>query len=351
MSHELTPSRSERNRRVLLDAYPGDTLDAGNFRTVVTGVPVAGPGEVLVRTVFLMIASGQRAFIQGPTFRERVALGEVMYGPALAEVVSGPPEGPAPGEMVFCAAGWQDYAVLPVAEVTPLGPLDGPLVRHLGVYGLNGLTAYFGMYEVGRVEKGETVVVSAAAGGVGHLAGQLAKIAGARVVGITSSAEKNRFLRQSLGFDATVSRRSATFAEDLRAACPDGVDVFFDNVAGPVLEEVLPVMAHHGRVVCCGTTSHYDSAEQATTGPRGIPLLLTVKSLTMAGLLVNDFEDRWPEALGHLAGWVSDGGLIPVDDIRDGLESAPAALVDMMAGGNIGQLSIRIRKADHERVL
>jgi NADPH-dependent curcumin reductase CurA len=200
------------------------------------------------------------------------------------------------------------------------------------------------MLKVGQVTADDTVVVSAAAGGVGHLAGQLARIVGARVIGITGSDDKNRILEEELGFSATVNRRSPTFSTDLRAACPDGTNVFFDNVGGGVLEAILPQMAAHGRVVCCGAVASYDTAQDAVLapGPRGIPLLIVNTALRLEGFLTADFMPEWGDALVHLAGWSQQGPLKPITKVWDGLDAAPAALVAMLAGENIGQVVIRV---------
>jgi NADPH-dependent curcumin reductase CurA len=200
------------------------------------------------------------------------------------------------------------------------------------------------MLEVGRVEPGDTVVVSAAAGGVGHLAGQLARISGARVIGITGSDDKNRILEEVLSFSATVNRRSATFASDLRAACADGANVFFDNVGGGVLEAMLPLMAAHGRVVCCGAVASYDTAQDAVLapGPRGIPLLIVNNALRIEGFLTADFMPEWGDALDQLAAWTQEGQLNAITKVWDGLDAAPAALVAMLAGENIGQVVVRV---------
>ena len=185
------------------------------------------------------------------------------------------------------------------------------------------------------------MLVSGAAGGVGHLAGQLARVAGARVVGITGSAAKNDVLRKRLGYDAALDRRSPTFAADLEQACPDGVSVYFDTVAGPLLGLVLPVLARHGRIVCCGATAQYDSPAP-TAGPPELPVQLIAKSLRMQGFLVADFRPRWAEAQRALHGLERSGVLTFLEDVRHGLEAAPAALVGMLDGGNIGQLAVRL---------
>jgi len=260
-----------------------------------------------------------------------------MAGFTLGEVIAGDLP---PGAVVACEAGWQEYAVLPAAAVRPV-TVRGELSHHLGAVGVNGLTAYFGLLEVGRPQPGETVVVSGAAGATGHLVGQLARLAGCRVVGIAGSADKIRLLTEQLGFDAAVNHRSTSLRQDLRAACPEGVDVYFDNVGGSVLETTLSLMNQRGRVVCCGAVSQYDTSNPAP-GPRGVPGYLVSKSLRMEGFIVTDFHGLWPNAERRLARWLADGRLIALQDMVEGLYSAPAALIGLLKGDNVGKRIVRV---------
>ena len=210
-----------------------------------------------------------------------------------------------------------------------------------GIFGINGLTAYFGLLDIGKPVAGETVVVSAAAGATGNVVGQVARLSGARVVGITGSADKNAMLRDKLGFDATANHRSETFRSDLRAACPAGIDVYFDNVGGPVLENVLSMTNLHGRIACCGVLSRYDTTTPAG-GPLGVPGHLVTKRIRMEGFLVHDFEPQWPAALEKLYQWVDDGDMVVLEEIVEGLENAPGALIGQLAGANVGKLTVRV---------
>jgi NADPH-dependent curcumin reductase CurA len=332
--------RSRTNHQILLARRPEGRLEESHFRSAVCPVPEPGPGELLCRVVLLSIDPANRAWMQGPTYRAQVEEGQVMSGFTLAEVVADRGTRIPPGTIVACEAGWQEYAVVPADHARPI-EVRGPLTHHMSVLGITGLTAYFGLLEVGRPKRGETVVVSAAAGATGNVVGQLARIHGARVVGITGSDEKNRMLERDLAFDATVNHRSPTLRKDLAARCPAGVDVYFDNVGGRVLETILPLMNLHGRVVCCGAVSQYDTANPPP-GPSGVPGQLVVKRLRMEGFIVLDSVERWPRAEAELAAWVARGELEVLEEVVDGLASAPRALIGLLAGDNVGKRLVRV---------
>ena len=305
------------NRRIVIAEIPDGPLEARHFREEVAPMPEPGPGEVLCRTLYASIDPVNRMSMNAQTYRGGLGVGDVMAAFTLSELPD--------GTIVSCQAGWQEWAALPESEVVPIKVL-GPLSHHLGVLGLNGLTAYFGI-ELGAVRPGETVVVSAAAGATGNVAGQLAKRAGARVVGIASGGKLD--VLRGLGFEA-LDRR----ALDLKAV--GGIDVYFDNVGGPLLDAVLPRMNAHGRIVCCGTLSAYDG--DAPPGPRAVPGLLISRRLRMEGFVVLDYVDRWPDAARHLAA----ADLTVLEEVVDGLSAAPAALVDVLAGGNVGKRIVRV---------
>jgi NADPH-dependent curcumin reductase CurA len=232
---------------------------------------------------------------------------------------------------------------VPVSQVRQVRT-ELPLVHHLGLLGQHGLAAYLGMLKIGQIEVGETVVVSAAAGGVGHLAGQMAANAGASVIGITGSAEKNRILEEELGFSRTVNRCSPTFPGDLRAACGAGADTFLGHIGGPVLDPRRPLMAAHGRAVCYGAVARYDADQDAVLapGPRGIPLLVINETLRVAGFLIADFASERSAAFHQLAEWAERDQLKTITKVWDGLDAAPHALMAMLAGGNVGQVVVRV---------
>ncbi|WP_110319068.1 NADP-dependent oxidoreductase [Mycolicibacterium moriokaense] len=328
---------SGSNRQIVLAERPEGKLERRHFRSVSSDVTEPAAGEVLCRTVLLSIDPANRAWMQASTYRDQLSGGDVMAGFTLCEVVAGDL---SVGTVVVCEAGWQQYAILRVSDVQQVAPRAN-LGDHLGALGVNGITAYCGLLEVGRPQPGDTVVVSGAAGATGHLVGQLARLAGCVVVGIAGADAKLRVLTDRLGFDEAVSYRSRTFRKDLRAACPRGIDVYFDNVGGAVLEAALPLMNVNGRVVCCGAVSAYDAAAPSS-GPRGVPGHLVTKRLRMEGFIASDFRDQWPVAEQRLAGWVDGGQLIAMQDVVDGLDSAPDALIGLLNGDNIGKRIVRV---------
>ena len=229
---------------------------------------------------------------------------------------------------------------MPVKHLAKMPKVE-PMTHLLSVYGIAGLTAYFGLLDVGKPKAGETVVVSAAAGSVGSIVGQIAKIKGCRVVGIAGGQEKCRWLTSELGFDAAVDYKDGPVFKALKAAAPDGIDIYFDNVGGDILEACLAQMNNRGRIACCGAISQYDGVPSAS-GPRGVPGLIVVKRLTMQGFIVMDYMERRNEALRDLQSWIASGTLKVQEDVIDGLENAPKALIGLLAGDNRGKRMIRL---------
>jgi NADPH-dependent curcumin reductase CurA len=263
-----------------------------------------------------------------------------MAGGGIAEVIASKAPGLAKGDIVFGDTGWQDYAAVPAKHLTKLPRIE-PMTHLLSVYGIAGLTAYFGLLHVGHPKPDETVVVSAAAGSVGSIVGQIAKIKGCHVVGIAGGADKCQWLTSELGFDAAVDYKDGAVFKALKAAAPRGIDVYFDNVGGDILEACLAQMNLRGRIACCGAISQYDGAP-SPTGPRGVPGLIVVKRLIMQGFLVMDFMDQRNSALVDLQAWVTSGKLKVQEDVIDGLENTPTALIGLLAGENRGKRMIRL---------
>jgi NADPH-dependent curcumin reductase CurA len=263
-----------------------------------------------------------------------------MAGGAVAEVIETRSPALAVGDLVFADTGWQDYAVLPARRLAKLPRLE-PITHLLSVYGVAGLTAYFGLLRAGNPVAGETVVVSAAAGSVGSLVGQIAKIKGCTVIGIAGGPAKCAWLTGELGFDAAVDYKAGALFKSLKDAAPKGIDVYFDNVGGDIFEACLFQMNVKGRIACCGAVSQYDGAP-APHGPRGVPGLFVVKRLSVQGFIVSDFFEERDRALGDLQSWVAEGRLKVQEDILDGLENTPRALIGLLAGDNRGKRMVKV---------
>lgn len=331
---------AEMNRQIVLAELPQGKLSPEHFRLTEGARPTPADGEALVRTRYVSLDAANRAWMQGATYRSALTSGQVMAGGALAEVVDSRDPSLKPGDLVWGDTGWQDYAALPAKHLSKLPAME-PVTHLLSVYGVAGLTAYFGLLECGRPKPGETVVVSAAAGSVGSIVGQIAKIKGCRAVGIAGGEAKGRWLTEELGFDAALDYKAGNLRGQLKAACPDGIDVYFDNVGGEIFETCLFAMKTHGRIACCGALSAYDGAPPAH-GPRGVPGLIVTKRLTLRGFVVMDFNDKRAQALEDLQTWVREGELKVQEDVIDGLENLPSALVGLLAGENRGKRMVRV---------
>jgi NADPH-dependent curcumin reductase CurA len=330
----------EPGRQIVLAALPEGKLSTACFRLEQVERPAPAEGEVLLKVLYITLDASNRAWMQGPTYRAALKGGEVMYGRALAEVVESWAEGLAPGDLVFAETGWREWAAMP-ARLVQKRPRTTPLSHLLSVYGISGLTAYHGLIDVGRLRSGDAVVISAAAGAVGTIAGQLARLKGAHVVGIAGGAEKCAWLTGELGYHAAIDYKAGSLREQVREACPGGVDLYFDNVGGAMLAAMLIEMKNHGRIACCGSVSSYDGAAPEH-GPRGVPGLIVTKRLTMAGFIVTDFAAQRAAALAELAGWVERGELKVPEHITEGLEDLPGALVGLLAGENRGKRMVKI---------
>ena len=329
------------NRQIVLDSLPDDKLEEANFALRTSTLPEPGPGEVLCRTLAITIGAGQRAGLQGSaSYAGAPRTGVAMSGTAVARVELSRDESIESGAHVVCPSGWQDYSIHAAGAVRVVDAHGDP-ADHLGVYGTNGLTAYFGLLEVGRPREGQTVVVSAAAGSVGHLVGQMAALHGCRTVGVTGSDEKCAVLTERLGFDTALNRKSPEFRQEFKQACSDGIDIYFDNTGGEILGGALRRMNAHGTIVCCGVVSQYDTSSPAA-GPRGIPGLLINHRIRMEGFLVFDYADRYPAARSEMKEWVEAGSLVPLQDEIEGLEKLPDAFVDLLGGGNVGTRIVRV---------
>jgi NADPH-dependent curcumin reductase CurA len=328
------------NRQIHIVELPKDKLGPQHFRLGEAAMPVANDGELLLKTRLISLDAANRAWMQGATYRAAIEAGQVMAGGAVAEVVESKSPAFAKGDLVFADTGWQEYAAVNARTAQKLPRIE-PMSHLISVYGIAGLTAYFGLLNVGKPKAGETVVVSAAAGSVGVFVGQIAKLKGCRVVGIAGGAKKCDWLKNELGFDEVIDYKAEAVAGGLKRAAPKGIDVYFDNVGGDILEACLFRMNLHGRIACCGAVSQYDGAAPAH-GPRGIPGLLVTKRLTMQGFIVMDFDAQREKALADLQSWVRSGQVKVPEDIMTGLEKTPQALIGLLAGDNIGKRMVRV---------
>ncbi|WP_269400630.1 NADP-dependent oxidoreductase [Henriciella marina] len=328
-----------QNRQIVLESLPEGTLELSHFAVRKAPMPEPGEGELLVKTLYMSLDAANRAWMQGATYRDAVEGGDVMPTYMIGRVVTSRDPAVAENSLVEVEGGWADYVVAK-ADQAKMIPETSPLSHRLSVLGIAGKTAYFGLLHVGQPKAGETIVVSAAAGSVGTLVGQIGKIMGCRVVGIAGGAEKCAWLVEELGFDAAVDYKAGNLFKDLKANCPDGIDVYFDNVGGSILETVLFQMNLKGRVVCCGAVSQYDKAKPS--GPRNVPGLLVVKRLRMEGFIAMDFPEHEAQADTDLSEWASSGQLTVIEDIIEGLENAPSALIGLLNGENRGKRMVRV---------
>ena len=329
------------NRQWRLKARPEGRIRAGDFELVETPVPRAGAGEAVAQLLYLSLDPTNRVWVTDrESYLPPVQIGEVMRGGGIARIVESNTPQYAVGDLVTGLTGWQEYVRLDgsaMVQPVPAG-LPVPPEVFLGVLGVTGLTAYFGLLEIGQPRAGETVLVSAAAGATGSVVGQIARIKGCRAVGIAGGAEKCRWLTEELGFDAAVDYKAAGWQERLRAACPNGIDVNFENVGGEIMDEVMSQMNLNGRVALCGLISGYNSGEPM----RGRFDLLLTKRLQVRGFIVLDFLPRFAEGMVQLAQWYAEGRVKHRDTVVAGLEQAPTALNMLFDGGNLGKLLIKV---------
>ena len=337
---------STTNRQILLASRPVGAPTASNFALAQTALPVAGPGQVLLRTVYLSLDPYMRGRMSdAASYAAAAALNAPMVGATVCRVADSQHPDFAEGDWVLAYTGWQDYAL---SDGTGLTKLDAAMARPsyaLGVLGMPGFTAYTGLLDIGAPKAGETVVVAAATGAVGSVVGQIAKLKGCRVVGIAGGADKCRSAVQELGFDACIDHHSPDLATQLAAACPQGIDVYFENVGGKVFEAVLPLLNTGARVPVCGLIAHYN-ATALPDGPDRSPLLmrtLLTKRIRMQGFIIfDDYGHRYPEFLKDMGQWLTEGKVRFREDMVDGLENAPQAFIGLLEGKNFGKLVVRV---------
>ena len=336
---------SDKNTQILLRSRPVGEPTADDYSIVTTEVPTPGEGEVLLRTTYLSLDPYMRGRMSdAPSYAAPTELGDVLPGATVGEVVESRDPSRAVGDVVLAYGGWQGYSVAPAKHTRKLDPDAAPVSTALGVLGMPGFTAYAGLTQIGKPKPGETVAVAAATGPVGATVGQIAKILGCRAVGIAGGPEKVAHLEE-LGFDVALDHRAPDFKEQLKAAVPDGIDVYFENVGGHVWDAVLPRLNTFARVPVCGLVAHYNDTE-APAGPDRAPALMSNilrKSLQIRGFIQTEFApEHEPTFLAEAAGWIADGKLRYREDVTEGLENAPEAFNRMLRGQNFGKTLIKV---------
>lgn len=334
-----------KNRQILLASRPRGEPTRENFKIVETEIPQAPKNGLLLKTLYLSLDPYMRGRMsEGASYAKPTEIGEVMTGGTVSEVIASTHNGFAIGDIVVGYTGWQAYAVSNGEELRKLDPKLAPITTALGVLGMPGMTAYTGLLNIGEPKPGETLVVAAASGAVGAIVGQIAKIKGCRVIGIAGGKDKVRYITEELGFDVGLDHRADDFAEKLKAACPDGIDIYFENVGGKVWEAVFPLLNLFARVPVCGLIAQYN-ATGLPSGPDQTPRLLynvLFKRLTLRGYIVSDFDDQTEDFLRDVGGWLKAGKIKYREHVVDGLENAPAAFIGLLQGKNFGKLLIKV---------
>ena len=333
------------NRRIVLASRPTGKPGLDNFRLETVAVPRPGEGQVLLRTVFLSLDPYMRGRMNaGASYAPGVQLGDVMVGGTVSRVVESRNSAFATGDLVTAYAGWQDYALSDGSDLMKLDPRIARPSYALGVLGMPGLTAYVGLLDIGQPKAGDTVVLAAATGAVGSVVGQIAKLKGCRVVGIAGGAEKCQYAVKELGYDACISHYDEDMSRQLAAACPKGIDVYFENVGGSSWEAVMPLLNNFARVPVCGLIAHYNQAELPPGPDRMSQLqgLILSRSLKMQGFIVSNYRDRIPAFITDMTGWLAEGKVKYREDIVEGLDNAPRAFLGLFSGENFGKLVVRV---------
>ena len=333
-----------QNRRIVLARRPEGPAGLEHFRLESAPAPEPGPGQLLLRTRWLSLDPYMRGRMSaGPSYAAPVEVGEVMGAGTVAEVLESRAEGFAPGDLVVSYSGWQELSATDAAQVTRLGPGLARPSYALGVLGMPGLTAYYGLLEIGQPRAGETVAVAAATGAVGSVVGQIARIKGSRVVGIAGGPEKCRHATEVLGFDACVDHRAADFPERLAAACPAGIDVYFENVGGKVLGAVAPLLRDNARIPLCGLISGYNTTG-SDGGPTSGQLLRTflIRRVKLQGFVISDHFDRMDAFQRDMTQWLASGEIRYAEHVVKGLDAAPAAFLGMLKGENLGKTVVEV---------
>lgn len=342
----MTTKMTLINNQIVLAKRPVGMPDSNTFKFIKEDVAEPAESQVLVKTLYVSVDPYMRGRMEdADSYVEPYKLNEVIQGGSIGEVIESKSAKFSKGDVVTGMFGWQEYYTATEAEIRKIDPSQAPISAHLGILGMTGLTAYFGLLDIGKPTEGDTVVISGAAGAVGSTVGQIAKIKGARVVGIAGSDEKISFLKDELGFDEGINyRTTSNLKEALNNACPDGVDVYFDNVGGEISDAVLSHLNRYARVPVCGAISAYN-LQEGDIGPR-VQTTLIKNSVLMQGFTVGNYADRFKEGAMELGKWLGEGKLTYRETIREGFENIPAAFLDLFEGNNIGKLLVKV--ADRE---
>jgi NADPH-dependent curcumin reductase CurA len=335
----------ETARRIVLASRPVGEPKPSDFRLEEVPVPQPGPGQMLLKTKWLSLDPYMRGRMSdAPSYAKPVDVGGTMEGETVSQVVASDNKTYQPGDIVLSRAGWQTHALSNGSGLRKLDPSVAPISTALGVLGMPGMTAFTGLNEIGKPQAGETVVVSAASGAVGSVVGQIAKIKGARAVGIAGGPDKCRYVKDELGFDACVDHRAPNFAETLKAACPKGIDVYFENVSGPVWDAVFPLLNPFARIPVCGLIAQYSATEAPDMKYKTAQIFRAIltKRLTIRGFIVMDFWGRFPDFIRDMPQWIKEGRIKYREDIAEGLENAPQAFMGLLKGKNFGKQLVRV---------
>ena len=336
---------TETLERIVLASRPVGEPTLDNFRLEKHPISQPGSGQMLLRTLWLSLDPYMRGRMSdAPSYAKPVGIGEVMEGGTVSEVVTSNVPRFAKGDIVVGRTGWQSHALSDGSSLQKVDPTRAPIQTALGVLGMPGMTAYMGLLEIGKPVAGETVVVAAASGAVGSVVGQIGRIKGARAIGIAGGPDKCRYVIEELGFDACIDHRASDFTAQLAAACPKGIDVYFENVGGPVFEAVFPLLNPFARIPVCGLISMYN-ATSLSPGPILLPHLMRAtltKRLTFRGFIVSDFFGRYGDFMRDVSTWVGEGRIKYREDVVEGLENAPRALIGLLRGDNFGKLLVRV---------
>jgi NADPH-dependent curcumin reductase CurA len=333
-----------QNKEIRFSSRPTGLPTSENFQIVDSEMRQLNDGEVLVRTLYISVDPYLRGRMrEGRSYVAPFEIGEVISSGVVGEVVESGAPGFAVGDLVTGMLGWRLYNVAKPAEVRKVDPKIAPVTTALGVLGITGLTAYFGLLDIGQPRTGETVVVSGAAGAVGMTVCQLAKIKGCRVVGIAGSDDKNKYLREELGVDAVINYKTESVAQALKEACPDRIDIYFDNVGGEISDAVMPLLNQGARIILCGQISLYN-LDKPDVGPRPQPYLL-VNSAAMKGFIITAYGARFAEGVTQLAQWLIAGKLKYAETIVEGFENTPQAFIGLFSGENLGKQIVKVAEA------